>query len=506
MARIQPPTCNVFVNMDSILNDLSSEGTQLESGVFTLDPRAQALKFGIFLRRQPYLPIAKMVQAGVALGARAVSISWTAAEWKVEFQPEKGSASDLAQTLQGVKRPLARGLQHLRRALELTEVSEGTGFLFELSLPDALVTVAGLQKAGSGWNVQLSEARTDTTCRLTMKRLKGPRWKPEALRSGRPRLLKFLKDRFCLCPIPVLLNGHPIDRGDFEARAWGRIGPHQPVHNLSHMLYQVSRFLRAFEASRSEPGQNSMVRAHFRWICQELEFSPYPKAGFASLAPVRQRCKYLNNLQVSHPEEDTQPSIGHLYTPGQSRRKGLAVLQTGLLGRLQSRAKHLETEMQERGSIALGSCGTVQEPIVETLALPHGCLLPELEARYTVTGSFTNRLTLHQPGVRLAAALGIASHPSGPSLIFPVLDGLLLNPCEIPGVPGSFAFLVGTWQTDLSQLEAVQDEACHQKFQTAQTKLQKLVKKGDWDTPHIPEKWRQAWTHWTQTEGTTHDA
>ncbi|MBX3166615.1 MAG: hypothetical protein KF760_04350 [Candidatus Eremiobacteraeota bacterium] len=483
-------------SVDSILNDLSSEGLQIESGVFTLDPRAQALKYGVFLRRHPFLPIAKMIQAAVALGGRSVEIHWSAQEWKVEFEPESGCAAELAETLQGLKRPLSRGLQHLRRALEITEISEGTGFLFELSLPDATLAVVGLQKASSGWNVHLAEAQSNPRCRLVMKRLQPATWKPETLRSGRPRLRKFLSERFGLCPIPVFLNGAALERGDLEARAWARLGPAQPVHSISHMLYQVRRFFRAFEATRLDSGQHSVVQAHFRWLCQELEFSPYPLAGFASLPLARQRCKYFNNLQVSHPEEDAQPTLGHLYTPNQQRRKGLPVRQTGFFGRLQSQATALEAEMQERGSIALGSCGTICEPIVETLSLPAGCLLPELDSRCTLTGSFTNRLSLHQPGVRLGSALGIASYPAGPSLAFPVLDGLLLNPCELEGVPGSYAFLAGPWQTDLSQLEILQDEACRRKLQKVQARLLKLVKKGDWKTPHIPDKWREAWADW----------
>lgn len=513
-----PAACNVFVNsharrgnrgairmvpssVDSILNDLSNEGLQLESGVFTLDPRAQALKYGVFLRRQPFLPIAKMVQAAVAMGARCVDIHWTAQEWKVEFEPESGCATELAETLQGLKRPLSRGMQHLRRALEITEISEGTGFLFELSLPDATLAVVGLQKANSGWNVHLGEARSNLGCRLVMKRLQASTWKPEALRSGRPRLRRFLRERFGLCPIPVFLNEGALERGDLEPRAWARLGPAQPVHSLSHMLYQVRRFFRAFEATRLDPNHHSVVQAHFRWICHELEFSAYPQAGFASLPLARQRCMYLNNLQVSHPEEDTQPTIGHLYTPNQQRRKGLPVRQTGFFGRLQSQARQLETEMQAKNLIALGSCGTIHEPIVETLSLPAGCLLPELDSRCTLTGSFTNRLLLHQPGVRLSSALGVASYPAGPSLVFPVLDGLLLNPCEIPGVPASFAFVAGPWQTDVSQLEVLQDEACQQKLQKVQARLMKLVKKGDWKTAHIPDPWREAWANWFKGVG-----
>jgi hypothetical protein len=499
MARFQPPACNVFVNMDSILKDLSSEGTQVESGVFTLDPRAQALKFGVFLRRQPYLPIAKMIQAAVALGARSVDVRWSAAEWRVEFRPEKGCAVDLAQTLQGVKRPLARGLQHLRRALEITEVSEGTGFLFELAGADATLNVVGMQKAGSGWNVHLSEPDRTCFCRLVMKRLRGPRWKPEALRSGRPRLNRFLRERFCLCPIPITLNGHSIERGDFEGRVWARLASFQPVHSLTHMLYQVRRFMRAFEANRIDPNSSSFVTAHFRWLSQELEFSPYPQAGFAALAPLRQRCKYFNHLQVSHPEEDSQPAVGHLYTPTQQRRKGIPLPSTGFFGRRSSQAKELEVGLEARSAIVLGSCGTIQEPIIESLALPAACLLPDLMARYAVAGTFTNRLYLNQPGIRLAGALGIASYPAGPSLVFPVLDGLLLNPCEIAGVPGSFAVLAGHWQTDLSQLEAIQDDACQQKFEAVRARLLKLVRKGDWNTSHIPEKWRDAWTDWMRT-------
>lgn len=485
--------------MDSILNDLSGEGLQLESGVFTLDPRAQALKYGVFLRRQPFLPIAKMVQAAVALGARSVDILWSAQEWKVEFEPESGCATELAETLQGLKRPLSRGLQHLRRALEITEVSEGTGFLFELSLPDASLGVVGLQKANSGWNVHLGEAQANPRCRLVMRRLQSSTWKPEALRSGRPRLRRFLRERFGLCPIPVFLNESAVERGDLDARAWARLAPAQPVHSLSHMLYQVRRFFRAFEATRLDPNHHSVVQAHFRWICQELEFSVYPGPAFASQPLARQRCMYLNNLQVSHPEEDTQPVIGHLYTPGQQRRKGLPLRQSGFFGRLQSQARGLEAEMKLKSSIALGSCGTIHEPIVETLSLPAGCLLPDLESRCTVTGSFTNRLSLLQPGVRLGSALGIASYPAGPSLVFPVLDGLLLNPCEIPGVPASFAFVAGHWQTDLSQLELLQDEACRQKLQKVQSRLLKLVRKGDWKTSHIPDKWRDAWSDWIET-------
>ena len=499
MARFAAPACNVFVNMDSILTDLSAEGLQLESGVFTLDPRARALKYGVFLRRQPFLPIAKMIQAAVALGARSVEVAWSAREWKVEFEPEAGCAGDLAQTLQGEKRPLLRGLQHLRRALEITEISEGTGFLFDLDLPDGSLTVAGLQRAGSGWNVHLGEAGADSRCRLVMKRLQGPGWKPEALRSGRPRLSRFLKERFALCPVPISLNGTLLERGDFEGRAWARLAPSQPVHSLSHMLYHVRRFFRAFETTRLDPNGHSVVQAHFRWICQDLEFSAYPSPGFASLALARHRCKCFNHLQVSHPEEDTQPSIGHIYTSSPQRRKGIPVHVRGLLGRLQSQAKKLEQEMQAQGSIAVGSCGTIHEPIVETLTVPEGCLLPELEGRYPITGSFTNRLSVRQPGVRLSSALGIASYPAGPSLFFPVLDGLLLNACVLEdGVPGSFAFQAGTWQTDLSQLEVLQDEVCQQKMQKARSRLLKLVKKGDWDTPHIPEKWREAWAGWSQ--------
>ena len=501
MARFATPTCNVFVNMDSILNDLSMEGLQLESGVFTLDPRAQALKYGVFLRRQPFLPIAKMIQAAVALGARSVEISWSAAEWKVEFEPEAGCASDLAQTLRGEKRSLLRGLQQLRRALEITEISEGTGFLFDLNLPDGSLSVVGLQKAGSGWNVHLGEPQANSRCRLVMKRLRGPRWKPEALRSGRPRLRRFLRDRFCLCPIPILLNESPIERGDFESKAWARLAPSQPVHSLSHMLYHVRRFLRAFEATRLEANSHSVVQAHFRWVCQELEFSPYPLAGFASLPLARQRCKYFNHLQVSHSEEDTQPSIGHLYTPANQKRKSLPVRHTGFLGRLQSQGKALESEMDTRGMIALGSCGTIHDPIVEALSVPPACLLPELEGRYAVTGSFTNRLVLRQPGVRLGVALGISSYPAGPCLLFPVMDGLLLNACELEGgVPGSFAFLAGSWATDLSQLEVVHDEAFQESTGRVRARLAKLVKKGDWDTPHIPPKWREAWASWVQVQ------
>ncbi len=499
MARFQAPACNVFVNMDSILTDLSAEGLQLESGVFTLDPRARALKYGVFLRRQPFLAIAKMVQAAVALGARSVEVVWSAREWKVEFEPEAGCAGDLARTLQGEKRPLLRGLQHLRRALEITEISEGIGFLFDLDLLDGSLTVAGLQRAGSGWNVHLAEAGVNSRCRLVMKRLQGPGWKPEALRSGRPQLSRFLKERFCLCPIPISLNGTLVERGDFEARAWARLVPSQPVHSISHMLYHVRRFFRAFESTRVDPNGHSVVQAHFRWICQELEFSPYPGPGFASLPLAGQRCKYFNHVQVSQPEEDAQPSIGHLYTPSAQRRKGIPVHVRGLLGRLQSQAKKLEQEMQAQGSVAIGSCGTIQEPILETLTVPEGCLLPELEGRHPVTGSFTNRLVLRQPGVRLASALGIAGYPAGPSLFFPVLDGLLLNACELEGgIPGSFAFQAGTWQTDLSQLELVHDEFSRQKMEKLRSRLQKLVKKGDWDTSHIPDKWREAWAGWDQ--------
>lgn len=484
--------------MDSFLNDLSTEGLQLESGVFTLDPRAQALKYGVFVRRQPFLPIAKLVQAAVAMGARSVDIHWSAQEWKVEFEPESGCATELAETLQGLKRPLSRGVQHLRRALEITEISEGTGFLFDLSLPDATLAVVGLQKANSGWNVHLSEAVSNFRCRLVMKRLQANTWKPEALRSGRDRLRRFLTERFSLCPIPVFLNEVGLERGDLDAIAWARLGPAQPVQSLSHVLYQVRRFFRAFEASRLNPNHHSGVQAHFRWICQELEFSPYPLPGLASLPVARQRCMIFNNLQVSHSEEDTQPTVGHLYTPSQQRRKGMPVGPSGFLGRLQSRATELETEMQAKSSIALGSCGTIHEPIIETLSLPAACLLPELGSRCTLTGTFANRLTLRQPGVRLGSALGIASYPAGPSLLFPVLDGLMLNPCQLEGVPGSYAFVAGHWQTDLSQLELIQDEACQQKLQKVQTRLLKLVKKGDWKTPHIPDKWRNAWSDWVQ--------
>ena len=130
-----------------------------------------------------------------------------------------------------------------------------------------------------------------------------------------------------------------------------------------------------------------------------------------------------------------------------------------------------------------------------------------LEPRLASALPYCKGLTL--PAVRTGRWLGLPALPQGPSHLFYVHHGLLLEPIEFPArIPGTVAILARTnVETDLSQTRPIEDDAVRADLQWVQRTTDSLIKdiapilrdSPRCDRLAIAETTRNAWTPFLRT-------
>ncbi|MBN9417125.1 hypothetical protein ABS71_15170 [bacterium SCN 62-11] len=176
------------------IDQLIEEAQLDSSGVFSLDPEKALEKLATYQFPDPSFWVLKIVQAAVVAGVAGISVRLLRRYTLIEFQPEEQEFPDLPVLFGRIPREQNRAWQHLKRGLWSLAVQNCT---FECGWPGQprswTYRNQWSEEAGpAGPNFFLKISPNDTSAR----------WNAE--------LLQVLTSRAFLCPVPLLVDGRPI--------------------------------------------------------------------------------------------------------------------------------------------------------------------------------------------------------------------------------------------------------------------------------------------------------
>lgn len=389
---------------------------------FQVDWATQLRKLRSFQSGEPGVWMIKAIQAAVASGASKVGIKLTNEFFEVSFETradlnanQNGWAEHLrlAVELAVSQQPPGLRLVHQGRVLFSSGVphpiqAEGTTYLQLFHLPYGARAIS--HQLGIA-DIQLSLAR-----------------------------------RCCLCPVPVFLEGLPLNLGRPERSKI--IGATRP--DLTH-------YWLAETVGFAEPGQPALILA-----CPAVRPAEVLFHGQTRLPPLPNRYQRPSLIQFL-PDQPALES-GHCQA---AQRASF------------DPAAHWLLEMRESPPVGKGAF-TFQA-------------LPGVAARVQ------EKATFWEKGCPTAAChswLGLSARGDCPGGFYYVNDGILLNPVPIPGsYPGTTLVQAGSAiATDLSQFNPVQDDHLRGQLEGARAQSHSLLERCSpcWDNS-LPRAVRSQW-------------
>ena len=420
--------------IESLVQKLQEEGHFSGAGGFTVDRlrRSQSL-FGLQLRA-PFQYLLKLVQTAVRAGSQQIDFSWNSHRIEVAFRAPKLEAAVLASVLEKGQHSLDGWPGHLERCLLLLPLVESRNFELVISDPlESLSYTPGGLTRGPG----LPQAGL----RLRVDRPSSHRWKFWESRKMEQRLKQTLESALAFCTIQVTANGQWLNPGRPEksippaqtpprpgwAAVFARPCPTgQPHGILQAPKFRCSNYLKFQVATEAMPtffwGERVAAAKSSDWMSM------------------------VTLLDNPDPVRFEELSIAGSPLPWEKVPAWLADKQACLLD---YRHFSSESEKEERhhGDVtAISGLARYQAqgfPICQAL-----CFDGQLHHE------------LHCPPLAVDRMAVLPWVPGGQCRIFPLLDGVLLEPIEVTqGLPGAAAVIAASdWRTDLDQTRVVEDQ------------------------------------------------
>ena len=291
-----------------------------------------------------------------------------------------------------------------------------------------------------------------------------------------------LTRRFALAPVPVSVDGRTINQGLPEV-----VSPPMRLPSLSlrETLNQetsklgLANYTRLADLTILSPGPDQIGLLP---ACLRL-------AGSLRLPADNVDHGGRSDVLLSCLEGEPEPTLARTSGLGTAAWSGHRTEHDICLGYLQTRSAGGTADgLSGTGTafdlvivfigLALLAFDAVQSVNYEIYSIPNraDCLLPFLSSSLKVrNGALSSVATTHRwIGARLFASLNCI--PEGPSLLIPMVDGLLLEPVLIPGgIPGSLVVVAdSSFKLDLGQLQVIQDEMLEAHLVEARTVCRRL--------------------------------
>jgi len=424
----------------------------LAEPTFTWEPTALHHALEQLQLGEPGFFLLRFVQAGVAAGAPKVHIHLEQARVRAFFQPdpERLALADLEQFAQrarqlGQSSQRPEALDHLLVA-SLAALAEGLDDLTLLyrgptgDLRLRLRPQAGDFSAGPS---SLGSHRLE----LDLKRTRGP-FLQDLLQGLKRRvaITKLLGERCTAAPIPVLLDGRPLNLGGRPGVRPARLGDRERTGGFR------SLGLRTVLPHQAEPGLLAV-----------------PMPASASAAIIQAGPHYLETATIPTPLEGNRTLVYQLSWPKEGapwpvqpppelrvRDKTVATGNLAYLAGLTSRRE--EGVLLRQYTRIDGGGNSVRQACYLEDALPGH---PELEP----------------PGLSAHAQLDLGWQLEGMGQLFALADGVLLAPLPVNlGCPGAVALLGEAGLTyDSVSLELVENERLAQAVEYLRAQTGRLV-------------------------------
>lgn len=431
------------VDLESYLDRLRT-GTPESSGTFTLDPRAGREKWGELVAQQPALPLLRLIQTCIRAQASFLEI-------QLYQRGLRFTAQGLGQPPEQWVEPTANSThQRWNEARMLLNALAGSSTLIVRFHDGRRLTLGADQALWSEAGPGQPEIELVVT------------WNPGVGAGLRAELHRELNRRLTFCPVPIRLDSQPLCSGAPE----GIMEPAQPATTL---------------------GEGAQ---RFSWLSESTRLA---ERGFG-MAP----------MVVRPPAEYLVQDVRHRLTGHTS----LLHLVQGPLGKPQPlienpQRKHADAAMQGNAWLlafgafcfihpvawVVGPAGVVRhfyyrhkqrtQPKFITPP-PDALLLPEHQAEvsHDCLTSLLYAWDLHTArGWKVASWCALPTLPNGPSLLYAVHDGVLLDPLQLSGRPlgGRCILHFDDLKTDLSGLKAVQCKELAEAEQSALEHLEQLL-------------------------------
>ena len=413
--------------IESLVKKLQEEGNFSGSGGFTVDRlrRSQSL-FGMQLRA-PFQYLLKLVQTAVRAGSQQVDFNWNSHRIEVAFQ------AVLANVLDKGQHSLDGWPGHLERCLLLLPLVESRNF--ELVIADQLES-----QSYSPGGLRRGPALPQAGLRLRVDRPSSHRWKFWESRKFEQRLKQTLESALAFCTIQVTANGQWLNPGRPEKSippaqtpprpGWAAILARPCPTGQPHGIFQAPRFrcsnyLKFQAAAQSTPtlfwGERVAAAKSSDWMSM------------------------VTLLDNPEPVRFEKFSIAGSPLPWEKVPAWLADKQACLLDYQQSSLNSENKDWYQADVTAISGLARHQAkgfPICQALCFDG-----------------QHHQKLHCPPLAVDRLAMLPWIPGGECKIFPLLDGVLLEPIVVTqGLPGAAAVIAASdWRTDLDQTRAVED-------------------------------------------------
>ena len=385
---------------------------------------------------EPGFFLLRFVQAGVAAGAERVSIRLEQARVRASFQPEPARLSkqhlqhfaERVRTLgQAQRRPDA--LDHLMVA-SLAALADGLDDLTVVYRSPEGDTRLGLRPQG-GELEYLPPSQGNWWLDFELRRTRGP-FLQDLLQGMRRRvaITKLLGERCTAAPIPVLLDGRPLNLHGRPGQRAGKLAQRDRTGGFRSLGLRVLMAHREGAGRLALPVPASAASAVMQVGPHYLETAtiPTPLEGNRTLL-----------YQLCWPEED---AFWRVYPPPQLRVSDKTVA-TGNLAYIGGLGGRLENGVILREFSRIDGAGN---------SVRQACYLED---------PLPGQPELAQPALAARAQIDLGWQLEGMGQLYALADGVLLAPLPVNlGCPGAVALLGEAGLTyDSISLELVENEA-----------------------------------------------
>lgn len=198
--------------LDAFLNARRSEGRYFDTSSFTIDSVRAMQKLSLHQLPESGLWLVKIVQAAVASGADSVSITFGRKLARVAFRPTHGwQADELLETVLSGNLPQDRALMHLVTGIRASSVHLSESVSWSCGRARVVLSPSACQ---------VNEQEDSPSFSLEATRPSRSRSVSQTLTAPLTQLIKqtveesdALNARCWVCPIPITVDGRPLDRG-----------------------------------------------------------------------------------------------------------------------------------------------------------------------------------------------------------------------------------------------------------------------------------------------------
>jgi hypothetical protein len=274
-----------YVSVDSFLEQLSSEGHKDSEGRFTLSLEHAREKLSTYLLESTEEYLLKLIQAGVAAGAKELELISKATHVKFVMHGVSLNAADLAEILnhllQPSQSPDARALRHLATAVNTAVMTRAQGIVLatwdgsrgeRFEWRSSGRTRSAWKPGGSNPRVLFQVRRTGFEFMANVYHLLSQRDILSMLlgtRAGMDPDRLLVLDRAAWCPVPLRLNGRWLPR---------------PVSGPADAAQYLQKAV-VLERSTADPGIRNFDRKLFTWPWSRNYQEPVAAMGAVGRQP-----------------------------------------------------------------------------------------------------------------------------------------------------------------------------------------------------------------------------